>query len=175
MQQIGVPFLVHPSSVPEEIAPSEPPARAVQRLAYLKAAEVATRIDRGVVIGCDTIVVLDGAILGKPASPADAERMLGTLSGRTHSVFTGVCLLDADTDRCYCSYEETRVTFRSLDTEEITRYVASGSPLDKAGSYGIQDDHGAVFVSRIEGCYYNVVGLPVARLYRMLGELKIED
>jgi septum formation protein len=168
LRQMGVPFVIHPSDVAEDIPAGEPPAQAVQRLAFAKASDVVARIDRGIVVGCDTIVVLDGNILGKPSSVADAERMLGLLSGRTHEVFTGIAVIDRESSKSLCSHERTAVTFRELGTQEIATYVASGSPLDKAGSYGIQDDHGAVFVSRIDGCYYNVVGLPLARLWGML-------
>jgi septum formation protein len=108
-------------------------------------------------------------MLGKPGSPEEAIHMLGELSGRTHTVHTGIALVDSPTGKWMAEVEETRVTFRALPHEEIEEYVRGGSPLDKAGAYGIQDDYGAVFVRRIEGCYYNVVGLPLARLHDMLG------
>lgn len=168
MRQMGAVFLVRPSSVDEQSVPTEHPAHYVQRLAFLKANDVCGSFDRGVVIGADTVVVLDGTILNKPVDAADARRMLGALSGRTHTVYTGVAVIDTASKRCVCDFEATEVTFRALDDAEIALYVAGGSPLDKAGAYGIQDDFGAVFIARIDGCYYNVVGLPLTRLYRTL-------
>jgi septum formation protein len=120
------------------------------------------------ILAADTIVVLGEAILGKPTDADDAIRMLGTLSGRTHTVYTGVALIDTSTKEEVHFVEHTDVTFRTLVSEEIAAYVATGAPLDKAGAYGIQEDFGAVFVSRIDGDYYNVVGLPLSSLYSHL-------
>lgn len=133
-----------------------------------KALHVAKRFRRGVVVAADTEVILRGRIFGKPVSAADARRMLAALSGRTHVVHTGVALVNAGNGRRKTFVESTRVTFRRLSRAEITAYVASGSPMDKAGAYGIQDDHGAVFVERIEGCFTTVVGFPLARFHREL-------
>ncbi len=143
------------------------PEKLVQLLSYHKAA--AAVVPEGtVVLGADTIVVSpDGEIFGIPANEAQARRMLELLSGRTHAVMTGVTLLGGGRQRTFC--EITRVYFRPLDAEEITAYIASGEPFDKAGGYGIQGG-AARFVSRIEGDYYNVVGLPVAQLYLALRE-----
>ena len=113
----------------------------------------------------NTTVVVDGTVLNKPADAAEARAMLQQLSGQTHSVFTGVALTDSASLTTHSFVEETRVTFRDLTGSEIDAYVATGAPLDKAGAYGIQEDFGAVFVSRIEGDYYTVVGLPISRLY----------
>lgn len=137
----------------------------VQRLALEKAREVASRVSRGSVVGADTIVVLEGSVLGKPRDPRQARIMLRRLSGRTHTVYTGIALVDAATGRSTSFYERTRVTFRNITTTEIREYVRTGSPLDKAGAYGIQDDFGAVFVEKVSGCFYNVVGFPLSRFY----------
>lgn len=110
--------------------------------------------------------------MGKPADRADAIRMLETLSGRTHVVVTGFALVDRPSDRWVSDAEATQVTFRPLTRAEIEQYVDSGSPMDKAGAYGIQDDYSAVFVSRVEGCFYNVVGLPLSKLYTALEEFQ---
>jgi septum formation protein len=137
----------------------------------MKAACVAKTVPDGIVLGADTIVVIDGLVLGKPVDGADAIRMLGLLGGRTHTVYTGFALIDRPSDRSVCGVEATRVTFRTIPREEIEEYVRGGSPMDKAGAYGIQDDYGAVFVTRLEGCYYNVVGLPLARVFLELQKL----
>jgi septum formation protein len=179
LRQIGLTFSVQPSSVPEEIDSAETPAANVQRLALLKANEVAVRYTAGIVIGSDTIVVIDGDVLGKPDSRQHAVEMLTRLSGRTHTVYTGFALVDAATKKSYIGCEQTEVTFRTLTQQEIGGYVDTGSPMDKAGSYGIQDDFGAVFVDRIAGDYYTVVGFPLSKFYtaftafaRDLGYLK---
>ncbi len=133
-----------------------------------KAREVAQRLKKGIVVGADTEVVYRGCIFGKPVSASDARRMLRELSGRTHTVHTGVALVDAATGRSRTFVESTKVTFRRLSGAEIAAYVATGSPMDKAGAYGIQDDLGAVFIERVEGCFTTVVGFPLARFHREL-------
>jgi len=130
--------------------------------------DVATRVRSGVVVGADTIVVLSGKFLGKPLSPSDARSMLRRLSGRTHNVYSGVAIVDAETGRSTTFAERTRVTFRMLEEDEIRAYVASGAPMDKAGAYGIQDDYGAVFVEKVVGCFYTVVGFPLSRFHLVL-------
>jgi septum formation protein len=147
------------------------PEQNAEALAVLKARCSAKSISDGILLGADTIVVIDGEMLGKPSDENDAMRMLTLLSGRTHTVCTGFALLECPTGRLVSGVESTRVTFRVLPREEVAEYVRGGSPMDKAGAYGIQDDYGAVFVSRIEGCYYNVVGLPLARVYTELKKL----
>jgi septum formation protein len=175
LRQIGLRFRVVPSHVPERIRHGETPRANARRIAVAKAREVASRTTNALVIGADTIVVLDGHILGKPSSPADARRMLRKLSGRQHVVYTGFALVDARTGYCRSGVEATRVRFRRLTREEIDAYVKSGSPMDKAGAYGIQDDFGAVFVEKVNGCFYTVVGFPLSRFYseweRFLDEL----
>jgi septum formation protein len=174
LQQIGLKFKIIPSNSAELIQPTQTPQENAQRIALEKATEVAQRLRKGLVIGADTIVVLDRHILGKPRSKEDAKRMLRMLSGREHSVFTGFALIDVKTKKQMSSVEETRVRFRKLDDEEITSYVNSGSPMDKAGAYGIQDDYGAVFVEKIQGCFYNVVGFPLTKFYIALKKFSTE-
>ena len=168
LKQIGMKFRVIPSHVAEVISSHHGPAENAQRIALEKTTDVAARLRRGIVIGADTIVVLDHHVLGKPKSKDDAKRMLRLLSGREHSVFTGFALRDVETGKHTVGVEETKVRFRKLTGKEIDDYINSGSPMDKAGSYGIQDDFGAVFVERVNGCFYNVVGFPLARFYSTL-------
>ena len=165
LQQIGWNPIIIPCDIPEVFDSRQTPGENAETLALQKARCVGRQVDNGIVIGADTIVVLNGSMLGKPNDPDDAVRMLSLLSGKTHTVYTGIALLDRPSDRHLTDIERTEVTFRELPAEEMEEYAASGSPLDKAGAYGIQDDYGAVFVTRIEGCFYNVVGLPLSRLY----------
>ena len=170
LKQIGLEFDIIPSSIDESFDLSQTPEANARRLALEKATNVGAQIDEGIVIGADTIVLLDGELLAKPIDAKDAIGMLQKLSGRTHIVITGFALLDRPSNRSVSDAEMTRVTFRSLSHEEVERYVAGGSPFDKAGGYGIQDDYGAVFVSRIEGCFYNVVGFPLSKFHETLGK-----
>jgi septum formation protein len=161
--------VISPTDVNETHDGNLAPAEYVRQLAIDKAKALIPKLsEHGIIIGADTTVVLENAILGKPNDAQDAKAMLRRLSGNTHIVYTGVALVDSATDKDHSFVEKTFVTFRELSDNEITEYVASGSPMDKAGSYGIQEDHGAVFVSRIEGDYYNVVGLPLCSLYLAL-------
>jgi septum formation protein len=168
LKQIGLKFRVIPSHVSEVLSPNETPGDNAKRIAIDKASDVAARLQKGIVIGADTIVVLDHHVLGKPTSKDDAKRMLKLLSGREHSVYTGFALIDVESKKHVAGVEETKVRFRKLDEKEIVSYIDSGSPMDKAGSYGIQDDFGAVFVEKVNGCFYNVVGFPLARFYSTL-------
>ena len=170
LEQIGLDFTVHVSPVDERVSRTVDPSETVQRLATEKAEAVAVHYPESITLGADTIVVLDGEILGKPEGPAEAFEMLRRLSGKTHTVFTGIALIHEQSNRRVSAFEATYVTFADLDDYEIAWYVATGSPMDKAGAYGIQDDRGALFISRIEGDYYNVVGLPLHRMYRILQE-----
>lgn len=156
----GIEFSVRPAHVDEAVREGEPARDYARRLAEAKARSVHRRGET--VLGADTVVVLDGALLGKPADEADARRMLRMLSGREHEVLTGICLLsDRET---LTAVESTKVKFLELGDGEIDAYVATGEPLDKAGAYGIQGA-ASKFIERIEGCYFNVVGLPIARVY----------
>jgi septum formation protein len=174
LKQIGMSPTVMPCDVPEVFDPSRTPEDNATSLALQKALCVAERVPDGVIIGADTIVVLGKEMLGKPDSPRDAVRMLRSLSGRTHAVVTAFALVDRPSGRQMTGTERTDVTFRHIPPREIEAYVAGGSPLDKAGAYGIQDDYGAVFVTRINGCFYNVVGLPLSRLHTALQEFQTD-
>lgn len=165
LQQIGLHFETRENGVNETLDESKPPEENVLRLSYEKALAVSKSIQDGIIIGVDTIVVLDNQLLGKPANADDAEKMLKLLSGREHKVFTGFTFFEKPSERYSSDLEVTSVKFRTLEDEEIQEYVRSGSPLDKAGAYGIQDDFGAVFVERINGCFYNVAGLPLPKFY----------
>ena len=167
LRQIGISFTVQESGVDETVPEGTSPDEIVRMLSLEKAKRVAEGMDSGIVIGADTIVVLNGTVLGKPTSEADAVRMLRLLSGKTHAVYTGLALIDVETGKSRVDLERTEVTFRSLTEREIDLYVKSGSPMDKAGAYGIQDDYGAVFVERINGCFYTVVGFPLSKFYTM--------
>lgn len=166
LERAGFEFTVRAAGIPEEPEPGETPVAYVKRLSRTKASAVA-RAEDEVILGADTVVVLDEHILEKPRDFADAARMLRMLSGRTHAVLTGICLVaNGSTVE---DYAETRVHFLELSEAEIEGYVASGEPMDKAGGYAIQG-LASKFIDRIEGCYFNVVGLPVALVYqRLLG------
>jgi septum formation protein len=172
LRQIGLDPRVIPCDVNEDFDLSLPAVENAVTLALRKAREVARTINGAIVIGADTIVTLDGRMMGKPEGPDEAVRMLEMLSGNTHIVHTGYALVDRPSDASVTGVEETLVTFRDIPRREIEEYVAGGSPMDKAGAYGIQDDYAAVFVTRIEGCFYNVVGLPLSSLYSALQEFQ---
>ena len=167
LAQIGLAFTVAPTDVDERVRPGESPQGYAERLALDKARAAALRVKAGIVIAADTIVVAGGTILGKPADAEDARRMLKELSGREHEVVTGLAVMDTTTGRTSVRMSTTKVCFRTLSEREITAYIATGEPLDKAGAYGIQE-RGALLVDRIEGCYTNVVGLPLSLLGEML-------
>jgi len=171
LQSAGLSFTVLSSAVDETPIPGESAKEMVQRLALAKAELAAARaVGPVIIIAADTVVTLDGSILGKPRTTEDARQMLEKLSGRTHSVITGVALIRLpDVERVEFQ-ETTQVQFIGLDDEEIVRYLSSGEPFDKAGAYAIQGRAGR-YIPRIEGCYYNVVGLPLARLCGALTEL----
>jgi septum formation protein len=167
LELLGLSFRVQGSNI-DEVYTLKNPEEIVTHLAESKAHDVARQVDEGLIIGADTIVVLDGQVLEKPGDEKDAFDMLMRLSNRTHSVYTGVCLIlktEHSADE-YSFFEETKVTFAPLTETEVRSYIRSGSPMDKAGAYGIQDDYGAVFVKRIEGDYYNVVGFPLHAFYQ---------
>jgi len=170
LEHVGFAFEVVVPNVDEDAVPtSMPPSDYVQELAKRKAFAGATLVKgAALVIGCDTTVVIDGRVLNKPRDAAEATAMLGLLSGRTHTVFTGISIVDTLTSSVFTDVSATDVTFRELRQIEIATYVESGSPMDKAGAYGIQDDAGALFVERVNGCYYTVVGLPLSMLSTML-------
>ena len=166
LKTIGVSFELVPSNINERPHQDEAPADYIIRLARAKVIDAARKRDSGLVIGADTIVVLDGRILGKPRDEDDALRMLKLLSGRWHAVMTGVALYDAATRREVADYDKTLVRFAQLSDKEMDWYIKTGEPMDKAGSYAIQE-RGAMFVEEIAGNYHNVVGLPLTLLYRL--------
>lgn len=174
LHQVGFDFEIIPSLAEEKEIAGESPEEHVIRLSLEKAREVSTRddIDGRWIIGSDTIVLCDDLILGKPADAEDAARMLRTLSGRTHKVLSGYAILDRGTGENRAAAVTTRVSFRSLTDAEISGYIASGEPTDKAGAYAIQG-LGAFMVSRIEGSYSNVVGLPLCEVVQALGTLGV--
>ncbi len=171
LRQIGLDPLVIPCDIPEAFDSGRSAGENAEWLAVQKAEAAAPGLHDCLVLGADTIVTIDGMMLGKPQDREDAVRMLTLLSGRTHLVHTGFAVIDRPSLTLIKGVEETRVSFRGLPPDEIAAYVAGGSPMDKAGAYGIQDDYGAVFVQRVEGCFYNVVGLPLAALYAALQSL----
>lgn len=174
LSQAGIPFTVMPADVDEVNAElSEKPERMAEQLAYLKASAVAKKIDKGLVLGADTIVVCAGEVFGKPADRTEARRMLTALNGREHQVITGIALLDAAKGTQKIGHEVTKVRFSQLLPDEIEAYINSEEPFDKAGSYAVQG-RGALMVEGIEGCYTNVVGLPLRKLYMMLKEFDIQ-
>ncbi len=175
LRNAGIPFLVQPSDIPEDALAGESPGSCAQRLAREKALTVFQSRPGDHVLGADTIVVIDGQMLNKPENSADAARMLHLLSGRTHSVITGVCLVDGK--KSVPSFvdvrmETTRVSMAEISEREIQDYIATGEPMDKAGAYAIQGI-ASRWITRIEGDYCNVVGLPVALVYRMLKEHQV--
>ena len=162
---VGIAHEVRPADIDESYLPHEQPPPHTERLAREKAATLAALHPDAVVIGADTIVVIDGGLLGKPADEAEARRMLAVLSGRTHTVHTAVAVARAH--RLVSGIESVEVTFRPLSTEQIAAYVATGEPMDKAGAYGIQG-YGATLVERIHGDYFAVMGLALGRLVELL-------
>jgi septum formation protein len=173
LNHLGLDFQVIPSEVTETIPKrSTVPQELVVELALHKASDVARKLEQGLVIGADTLVVLEDIILGKPFGPTEAVEMLTLLNGKTHSVYTGIALVRVPFGQTEVGYSETKVKFRTLSKEEIQSYVATGEPLDKAGAYGIQGK-GGVLIEGIEGCYFNVVGLPLSKLAEMLQKFEI--
>lgn len=171
LKNFGLKFVVIPANIAEYIPQKiRNFADFVMGLAYEKAAYVAKKHD-GIVLGADTIVVLNGKVLGKPQNKHQARQMLKMLSGRVHKVYTGLVIADFVNSMIYKTYEVTKVKFRKLSDKEISFYVSGGSPMDKAGAYGIQDDFGSTFVERINGDYFNVVGLPIVKTYLGLNKI----
>jgi septum formation protein len=173
LRHAGIAFEIRAAGVDESRHPNEAPGNYVRRLALEKAQAIAagerTSREEALILGADTVVVIGDAILGKPVTNDDARRMLRRLSGRTHEVHTGMALLPANGADQRVVEEITRVEFASLTDAEIEAYIAFGEPFDKAGAYAIQG-LGGRYVTRIEGCYFNVMGLPLARLWTLLRE-----
>jgi septum formation protein len=175
LRDAGMSFTVTASAVDETPIPGESPDQYVHRLACAKAELVAAgSVGPAIVVGADTVVLLDGQIIGKPRSAEDARRTLQLLSGRTHSVVTGVMLIRLPDAERRGFVETTQVQFSAISPEEISRYLVTDEPYDKAGAYAIQGRAGR-YISRIEGCYFNVVGMPLARLWQELTSLGCSD
>jgi len=165
LRQIGMRFSVA-TPVDDEVSVNPDPKMMVMENAIAKARS-ALGEEEGLVVGADTVVYIEGAILGKPSSEEEACIMLETLSGRVHTVFTGLAVVDAGSGREEVGCEETRVQMMELSEEDVGRYVETGEPMGKAGAYAIQG-LGAVFVERVDGCFHNVVGLPLSLLWKMI-------
>jgi len=172
LSSLGLPFTIVTSGVDESVEDESDPAAMVVHLAERKAAAVAKMLGEGLVIGADTTVVLDGLVLNKPIDDADARRMLRLLRDRPHEVWTGIAVLDVASGRRETGAVRSLVRMHAYSDAEIEAYVATGEPLDKAGAYAIQGGAG-VFVAGIEGCYANVVGLPLCELTELLGRYRV--
>lgn len=170
LKQIGVVFELAPSQIEERPHPDEAPADYITRIARAKVIAVARERSAGLIIGADTVVVLNGQVMGKPENETDAQKMLRQLSGKWHAVLTGVALYDVQTRHEVADYEKTLVKFAQMTDAEIEWYVRTGEPMDKAGAYGIQG-LGGLFVDEVAGNYYNVVGLPIPLVYRLARRL----
>ena len=174
LRNAGIAFEIRPTQIDETALPGETAHAMVARLAEAKARAAGSRMDADlrecIVVGADTTVEVDGEILGKPRDSAHAREMLAKLSGRTHNVLTGLFLLRLPSGAKQAVVENSAVTFAPLTEKEIDAYVETGEPLGKAGAYAVQGLAGR-YIPRIEGCYFNVVGLPLARLYALLREL----
>jgi septum formation protein len=168
LKQLNLKFRSFSVETEEIVLPDEKPHSAVLRIAKEKMMVAKQKIKHGIIITADTIVFLDGKVLGKPKNEKDAFRMLKKLSNKTHQVYSAYCIYNTRTKKMLAEFVKTDVTFRKLLDEEILEYIRTGSPMDKAGAYGIQDDFGAVFIDKIDGCYYNVVGLPLSKFYHSL-------
>lgn len=173
LANLGLDFVVRVSDVEETLEDHLSPAQQVEILAERKAAAVAAESQEGLVIGADTLVVYAGQVMGKPTSRGDAVKMIETLQGKSHEVFTGLAIIDAATGQSVVTHQATAVRFRHMTMEQIERYVDTGEPMDKAGGYAVQGK-AAIFIDSIRGCYFNVVGLPVSRLADALRVFGVE-
>ncbi|MHC1747561.1 MAG: nucleoside triphosphate pyrophosphatase [Cellulosilyticaceae bacterium] len=170
MQLLNIPFEIKTKNIEEIIDETKLPQEIVEDLAYQKAYAIAKENPNSLVIGCDTIVAVDTKILGKPKDENDAFHILKGLQDRSHKVYTGITMMCLAQNLCYQFHDSTEVTMKAISEEEIKRYIATGEPMDKAGAYGIQG-YASVFISKITGDYFNVVGLPVQKLYDALKEI----
>jgi septum formation protein len=178
IQRLGLPVEILKNTADETFDPTWSPEKVVQHLSKIKAQAAFATLkathpqESGILVGADTIVVVNNTILGKPENTAHAATMLHTLQGNKHKVFTGITLIDTNSGKEITTYEGTQVWMKALDSEQIERYIATGEPMDKAGSYGIQGI-GATLIHRLEGDYFNVVGLPLSKLADQLKEFGI--
>jgi len=167
MKLLGHPFACFTPTVEEDYIEGENPSAHVKRLSELKAIQAGSNFKRGIIIGSDTIVVLDSEIFGKPQSRDEAVEMIMRLQGRTHSVYTGFSLYDTETKKMVSDHETTEVTMREISLDMAKKYIETNEPMDKAGAYGIQG-YGAVLITSVKGCYFNVMGLPLSKLMEAL-------
>jgi septum formation protein len=170
LRLLDIPFEIAPSNANEALDTILPPAEHVREIAQRKTQAVAHRFDHALVLGADTVVALENAIFEKPNDAKHAKDMLAQLSGKTHQVYTGLVLTDTDTGQTLTEVATTHVTMRVLSSEDISRYVATGDSLDKAGAYGAQG-RASAFIQSISGCFYNVVGLPLASFWSLYHRL----
>ena len=168
LKMFGVEFKTISVDLDEVFIRNESPIKTVKRLAEEKLTLAKQQVNNGIIITADTIVVVNGKRIGKPKNKKDAENILISLSNKSHFVYTGFSIFNTNTKKQITDYSKTKVTFRELTKTEIKEYIKSGSPMDKAGAYGIQDDYGSVFVEKISGCYYNVLGFPASKIYTTL-------
>jgi septum formation protein len=169
LEMLGIEYIIFKPELDESDPPGDP-ASMVRYLSGKKAEAALPSVSAELILSADTVVVLDDQVMGKPSSDKEAHDMLGKLSGKWHKVFTGVTILEPGSGRVLTGEEVTAVKFKDLDEKEIVDYIDTGEPFDKAGAYGIQG-RGSVLVERIDGCYYNVVGLPVSKVIALLKEL----
>ncbi|MBM4234944.1 MAG: septum formation inhibitor Maf [Firmicutes bacterium] len=170
LRQVGIPFNLVIPEICEQVSEQLTPEELVSTLARKKAESVVATVDRGLVLAADTLVYYRGLILGKPGDAEEAGRMLQLISGARHEVITALHLVDAESGRIESGISSTKVWMKELTALEIAAYLATGEPYDKAGAYGIQG-RAALFISRIEGCYFNVVGLPLSLLQELLNNM----
>jgi len=166
LEQIGLTFEVEPSNYEEHLTPGIKPHELAKKISLGKAREVASRHKNAIVIGADTFILLGNQILGKPQTKNEARKMLETINGKPHSVITGSCIIDSNTNKTLSKSVETKVYIKKLTRSEISAYVKSGEPLDKAGGYAIQG-LGAVIVEKIQGDYFNVIGLRLSHTFNV--------
>jgi septum formation protein len=169
---MGLDFSIVPSKYEEDMTLKLSPRELVKKLALGKAEDVASRFREGIIIGVDTIVVFKNKKIGKPKNKIDAFKTLKMLSGRSHKVYSGVSIIDCKTGKRIIDHEVTKVYFRKLSDFEIKSYINTGEPMDKAGSYGIQG-LSSIFITKVDGCYFNVVGFPIYNIYKNLKKLGI--
>jgi septum formation protein len=176
LEGLGLDVIVRPADVDENCGNLSDPRKTSESLAIKKAMAIGSSMrptsDRRIVLGADTVVAYRHHLLGKPGDESEAMRMITLLSGKWHQVYTGLCLFDPDSRKKLVGYEMTRVKFRRLTIDEVAGYISTGEPMDKAGAYGIQG-YGSLLVERIDGCYFNVMGLPLVKLNRMMHKMRI--
>ncbi len=173
LEQLGLNFEVFPSDINEDFLIDKEPISLVEELSLKKAMQVSMKVQTGLILAADTIVVHRGTILGKPKNEVDARIILKRLSNDVHQVITGLALINASSKEIILTHAITQVFFKKLQKKMIEGYIATGEPMDKAGAYGIQG-LGACFVDKIDGCYFNVVGLPISKLVDLLAYFDVD-